>query len=360
VAQAHLSAVIEDRVRVEVVVGAGAVEEAGERLAGYDGAFLVLDSGLPSGLAGRVKAAVSRGTRLLGVSLGGGESAKSLSWVAGLWEAMASAGVTRGSVLVAAGGGALLDAAGFAAATYMRGIDTVYVPTTSLAMLDAAVGGKTGVNVAGAKNIVGAFHHPALVAADVGVLAGLPERQFRQGLAEAVKHAALESRLALERISRSSDDIMARDLEALSRLVEWSLSFKLSVVSRDYRERGLRRILNLGHTVAHAIEAASGFTVPHGEAVSMGLALEAELSVELAGLQPWEAGEIRDVLASLGLPVEASPGLLKAAASKLRMDKKRRGGAIAMPLLEAIGRPVIIEVDLAFLESWLRRAAGEG
>ena len=350
---------LREEVETEIVVGPGAVRVLSEKLGGYDGAFIAYDEGAPKWLVDAVNAHVSSSTRALGYLAGGGERVKDLEWVRVLWEALLSSGATRGSVVVAVGGGALLDAAGFAASTYMRGLDLVSIPTTSLAMMDAAVGGKTAVNLGGFKNVVGTYHHPRIVVADVEVLRGLPGRVFIQGLAEAVKHAALESRVRLRWLESSSERILERGDGALTSLVYWSLSFKMSVVERDYREGGWRRILNLGHTVGHALESASGFTIPHGEAVAMGLSVEAELSVELAGLSPGEVEELRAALRSYGLPTDPPRELLARASGALRADKKRVGGRIVMPLLESIGKPVLVEVGVEELGSWLKaRSSG--
>ena len=345
---------LREEVTTEVVVGPGAVKILSEKLRGYDGAFIAYDTGAPEWLLKAVKAHAGASTSLIGYISGGGEGVKDLRWVWGVWEALFSSGATRGSAVIAVGGGALLDAAGFAASTYMRGVDVVSIPTTSLAMMDAAVGGKTAVNVGVFKNLVGTYHHPRLVVADVEVLRGLPKKVFVQGLAEAVKHAALESRPRLRWIIEASGGVLGRDLEALTSLVDWSLSFKMSVVERDYRETGWRRILNLGHTLGHALESASGFTIAHGEAVSMGLSLEAELSVELAGLSPGEAEELRGALRSYGLPTDPPTGLLAKAAGTFKADKKRVGDRIVMPLLESIGKPALVEVGVEALKSWLR------
>ncbi len=345
---------IADAISAEIVVGSGVLGYVAERLEGYDGVFVAADPGAPSSFLKDVRRLLESSARLLGWAWGSGESVKSIEWVSGLWSMLSESGATRSSALVAVGGGALLDAAGFAASTYMRGIDTVYLPTTSLAMLDAAVGGKTAVNVGGVKNVVGTFHHPRIVAVEVSLLASMPGEVFRQGMAEAVKHAALDSRSRLEWLAASSNAIASRDLDALSALVEWSLSFKMGVVAADYRERrGLRSILNLGHTVAHAIEAASSFKVPHGDAVAMGLVIESLLSVELAGMDPGDARFIEDVLALFGLPTRPDKGLLRKAAGLVSRDKKRVGSTIKMPLLEAIGRPRLLEVEVGFLEKKL-------
>ena len=299
---------LREEVETEIIVGPGAVRVLSEKLGGHDGAFIAYDRGAPRWLLDAVKTHVGSSTRVLGYLAGGGEEVKDLGWVKRLWEALLSVGATRGSVIVAVGGGALLDAAGFAASTYMRGLDLTSIPTTSLAMMDAAVGGKTAVNLGGFKNVVGTYHHPRIVVADVEVLRELPHRVFLQGLAEAVKHAALESKARLRWLGSASRGVMERDVYVLTSLVDWSLSFKMSVVERDYREEGRRRILNLGHTVGHALESASGFTLPHGEAVAMGLSVEAELSVELVGLSPWEADELRATLKSYGLPTDPPEG----------------------------------------------------
>lgn len=291
----------------------------------------------------------SAGVRVLGFRRCGGEACKSVEWVLETWEWLVGVGASRGVTVFVLGGGALLDSAGFAAATYMRGLPTVLAPTTTLAAFDAAAGGKTAVNLGG-KNVIGAFHNPRAILVEPSLLAGLPERPFKSGFAEAVKHALLAGREAMNLIEFLAPEAAERRLESLARLALWSLDFKMSVVARDPRESGLRRILNLGHTVGHVVEAASGYRLTHGEAVSIGLAAELRLSEEEAGLDPGVAVWTAKVLRGLGLPLEppgdvASTALMEAR-RLLALDKKRLGDSIVMPLLEEPGKPVLRRVSI--------------
>lgn len=246
----------------------------------------------------------------------------------------------RDSALLALGGGVVGDLAGFVAATYQRGIPYVQVPTTLLAMLDASVGGKTGVDHPAGKNLIGSFHQPRAVWADVRTLRTLPAREFRAGLAEAVKHAAIADRDLLAFLERQASTLARLSPRALERLVERNCRIKARVVMRDERESGLRQILNFGHTIAHALESVAGYRLLHGEAVSLGMAVEATLSARLGGLRPAERDRLHRLLAALGLPVRlpprVSPGRVLAATYT---DKKARAGRPLYALPRRLGSP---------------------
>jgi 3-dehydroquinate synthase len=268
-----------------------------------------------------------------------GESSKSREEWSRLTDALLARGFGRDSALVALGGGVAGDLAGFVAATYMRGLPYLQAPTTLLAMLDASVGGKTGVDTAQGKNLVGAFHPPVAVVADPRVLHTLPEREYRSGLAEAVKHGLIAGREYFEWMERETGALLARDEAALTRLVRGSVEIKADVVSGDEREAGRRAILNAGHTVAHALEHATGYGLPHGEAVALGLVSECELAerLELAG--SGLRSRVASLLERLGLPVRLpvpmpAERLLAAMAS----DKKNRVREVRFALPTSLGR----------------------
>ncbi|KSW12419.1 hypothetical protein CF15_06745 [Pyrodictium occultum] len=360
---------VEDSIEVEIVVGPGARRELGRlaREAGpYSAAALVADGGAPRGpLRDLAEALRAAGLPVYEKTLPGGEGVKNLETLVGLWGWMAGHGLPRDTLLVAYGGGAVSDTAGFAAATYMRGIDWATVPTTLLSMADAAVGGKTAVNLS-AKNIVGAFHHPRIVLADVELAETLPREDYVSGLAEVVKHALLEGREFLDWLRRSAGRLLERDLAVLTEAVRRSLDAKMRIVARDYRERkGDRMLLNLGHTVAHALEKATGYTMRHGHAVAVGLVVEGIAASLKLGLPRETVEEVRELLASLGLPI-APPRELdpRSALEAVKLDKKRRGGRILVPMLRAVGDPVIVEMELgealSLLEEAWRIAAGAG
>lgn len=267
-----------------------------------------------------------------------GERSKTRETWSRLTDELLRLGFGRDSGIVALGGGVAGDLAGFVAATYMRGVPYVQVPTTLLAMLDASVGGKTGVDTAEGKNLIGAFHPPAAVLADPAVLATLPEREYRSGLAEAVKHGLIADREYFEWIEREAGRLVARDAAALRHLVRRSVEIKAAVVSEDEREGGRRAILNAGHTVAHAIEGATEYRVPHGEAVALGLVAEAALAAGLGLATPEPGARVVALLERLGLPTRvpepvSADGLIAAMGS----DKKNRGREIRFALPREIG-----------------------
>ena len=262
-----------------------------------------------------------------------GEQAKTVASLERLWQAFADAGLSRSDVVVSVGGGATTDLAGFAAATWMRGVRVVHVPTTLLAMVDAAVGGKTGINTAAGKNIVGAFHPPAAVLVDLDVLATLPKAEWINGMAEVVKAGFIADTGILDLI-RDDPDGHAGEL------VERSIAMKAAVVSEDLTEAGRREILNYGHTLGHAIERREGYRMPHGHAVSIGMVFAAELA-ELAGTAPpGIADEHRELLTTVGLPTTYDAGAFEELHDAMRLDKKARAGRLRFVVLAGLGKPV--------------------
>jgi 3-dehydroquinate synthase len=267
-----------------------------------------------------------------------GESSKTRESWARLTDELMERGFGRDTGLIALGGGVSGDLAGFVAATYMRGVPYLQIPTTLLAMLDASVGGKTGVDTALGKNLVGAFHPPTAVIADPRALATLPEREYRAGLAEAVKHGLIADEAYFAWIEQVVEPLGRRDTQVLTRLVRRSVEIKAEVVAEDERESGRRAILNAGHTVAHALEQASGYQLPHGEAVGLGLIVECHLAeraeVAAAGL----AERVARVLAELGLPVQMDGGFDPSALlMTMTRDKKNRDGKIHFALPARLG-----------------------
>jgi len=268
-----------------------------------------------------------------------GEASKSREWWARLTDGLLERGYGRDSGIVALGGGVAGDLAGFVAATYMRGVPCLQVPTTLLAMLDASVGGKTGVDAPQGKNLIGAFHPPVAVVADPVALGTLPEREYRSGLAEAVKHGLIADREYFHWIDSEAEALGRRDLATLTQLVRRSIEIKAEVVGADEREHGRRAILNAGHTVAHALERATNYALSHGEAVALGLVAECELA-RLLGIASGEVtAEVESLLQRLGLPVRyagtLSPGDVTEA---MRSDKKNRNARIRFALPRAVGQ----------------------
>jgi 3-dehydroquinate synthase len=279
------------------------------------------------------------GLRAASILVPGGEHGKRMETVSFLWDAFRDAGIGRRDAVIAVGGGASLDTVGFAAATFARGVPLVNVPTTLLAMVDASLGGKVGIDHGETKNLVGAFHHPALVITDPAVLASLTPRLLLNGVAEAVKEAVLASPLILDvlaavaeggRLSPPSNGgpqgpVLTDGL--VDWIVEQAVRIKAAYVAADPWDRGVRRSLNLGHTFAHAVESASGYTIPHGEAVSMGLVASATLGERLGVTREGTAERLRALLGGLGLPVAVPAGLSRdTMLGAIGADKKRLGG----------------------------------
>ncbi len=267
-----------------------------------------------------------------------GEASKTRATKERLEDALLAAGLGRDSVVIAAGGGVATDLAGFVAATYMRGVPFVAVPTSLLAMVDASIGGKTGVDHPLGKNLIGAFHQPAGVFIDVACLATLPEREYGNGLAEMVKAGVVRDAGLFESLSQQPDRVLARDPQTMTSLIVRSCAVKAAVVGADEREGDLRKILNFGHTIGHAIETVTGWSIPHGEAVSIGMVAEARLAAGLGLAAPDTAGIVERTLAALGLPVALPEGAATAAIlGAARRDKKTRGGATTYVLPSRLG-----------------------
>ena len=350
------------KVESRVLVGRGSVGRLPGLVAGMDpsSVVVVVDSGLPRVVVeGLVSGLRGEGMDVSVLDGGGGENAKSLAVLEGLWAGMARAGVTRDSVVVAVGGGALLDVAGFAAATYMRGVRSVYVPTTTLAQADAGIGGKTGVDLAGLKNVVGAFHMPVYTIVDPGLLAGLPWEVYISGYAEIVKHAALRGRRWVEYVGERVSGVVSRDPGVVEELVRFSIETKVDFIRRDYREKGVRALLNFGHTLGHAVESVSGYRVGHGQAVAVGMVGEALLASRVLGFPREELDLLVEVLSGLGLPTRTEifvEGLLDA----MRHDKKFLRGKPRLPLPRRFGVFKVVELGWGDVEDWLRRLVSRG
>ncbi len=267
-----------------------------------------------------------------------GEQSKSRAQWGALSDQLLDRGFGRDSAIVALGGGVIGDLAGFVAATYLRGIPCLQVPTTLLAMLDASVGGKTGVDTPHGKNLIGAFHPPAAVVADPLVLRTLPEREYRAGLAEAVKHGLIADAGYFAWLGESAAAIARRDETTLTTLVRRSVQIKAAVVGEDERESGRRAILNAGHTVAHAVEHASGYALPHGEAVALGLVAECELAEAMGIGRRGLGAEVAALLRRLGLPVRLEDGLPRdRVLAAMAADKKNRAARVRFALPRDVG-----------------------
>ena len=267
-----------------------------------------------------------------------GESSKSVRVWGALVSQVLRSGIGRDGFLVALGGGVVGDLAGFVAATVMRGVRYLHVPTTLLAQVDSSVGGKTGIDHAIGKNLIGAFHQPVGVVIDPSVLRTLPVRQFRAGLAEVIKIGVALDRTLLRALERQASAVLRRDPSALSAIVAHAVGLKAAVVGADEREADLRKSLNLGHTIGHAVEAASGYSMLHGECVAIGMAAEGRIAVRLGFLTPRDERRILMTLRRFGLPTKM-PKLRSASAfaQALTADKKARLGVPEFSLPAGIG-----------------------
>jgi 3-dehydroquinate synthase len=312
--------------------------------------LLAVDEGVRTRWAPAAHASLeAAGFRAHVVPLRADESEKSMEAVQRIWTSMLQAGMQRSDALVALGGGIVGDLAGFAAATYLRGVPLVMAPTTLLAMVDAAIGGKTGVNLplpkgGLGKNLAGAFHAPAWVLCDVDTLATLSDRDFRCGLAECVKHALIADPTLLEWIGASRAAILGREPASLEELVRRSAAIKAAVVSRDEFERGERAHLNLGHTFGHALESLLHERLRHGEAVAIGL-VAATAASRAAGWWPdADPAAVAADLAQLGLPTKVPVPVERTALdAAMGFDKKGAGGRRRLVLLRGLGKPGVLE-----------------
>ena len=283
-----------------------------------------------------------------------GESYKDWATLQKIFDALLTYGADRKSVLIALGGGVIGDMVGFAAASFMRGIRFIQVPTTLLAQVDSSVGGKTGINHPLGKNMIGAFHQPVAVVADLDTLKSLPPRELSAGLAEVIKHGAIADAKFFDWIEAHRQELLNCDSKAMSHAVERSCEIKSAVVAADEKESGIRAILNFGHTFGHAIESGLGYGEwLHGEAVGCGMVMAADLSSRLGYLQTEDVNRIKKLIAAMGLP-DGAPKLGNDRYFELmRIDKKSEGGEIRYITLETIGKAKIEAVDDAIVNQVL-------
>jgi 3-dehydroquinate synthase len=337
----------------EVVVGEGLLDEVGSRTAalGYGGrAALVTSQRVGALYTDRVLASL-RSARLdpIVVEMPDGEEHKSVTWLTTVQDRLLEAGLDRRAPVVALGGGVVTDLAGFAAATLLRGLPTVLLPTTLLGQVDAAIGGKTAVNHVRGKNLIGLFHQPRLVLADVGVLATLEQREFAAGVAEVIKYGAIGDARLFGRLEADLAALMTgREPGVLVPVVAACARQKAAIVVTDEREeRGERAVLNFGHTVGHALEAATGYRrFLHGEAVAIGMVAAARISARLGRCGAEIAERLARLLMSAGLPTEIPGDVSRdALLAAVQGDKKSRGGRIRFVCIEAIGRTGFVELS---------------
>lgn len=326
----------------DVIVEAGALAHLPQLLAGTAPGhhyLIIADRNVAAALGDTTRASLeAAGYRVSLLTFEAGEANKNHASWAALTDAIVAEGAGRDSVVIALGGGVTGDLAGFVAATYLRGVPLVQIPTSLLAMLDSSVGGKTGIDLEAGKNLVGSFHSPRLVIADPLVLATLPARELRAGLAEAVKHGAIADRDYFAWIADVARDLLAGDPDALARLVHRSVEIKAQFAAADPFETGPRKALNYGHTIGHAVEALSGYALPHGFAVAIGMVAEARLGEAEGITEPGTENALRSVLQLLGLPVaipaEMTPDRIVELA---RRDKKARAARTRYTMIARIG-----------------------
>ncbi len=337
-----------------VWLGRGLLDDAGSRLVSPSGRFLLVSSRAAREPVAAIRAALA-GRLLLDLELEDSEESKTLDSVRGIADRALEAGVRRDDAFVAAGGGVVTDVVGFAAAIVLRGVTWNAVPTTVAGMADAAIGGKTGVDHALGKNLLGAFHPPRAVLVDPAAAATLSDRDYRSGLVEAVKAAWIRDANLSGHAERLLDSILARDETALLEIVSGAVRVKADIVSADPREGDLRRLLNFGHTLGHAFEAAGGYrALRHGEAVAWGIAAAVAISRARAGLSAVDASRVLATLARLG-PFPEPERSAEELRPRLARDKKATSRGIAGVLLERIGHARVEESIPE--DEWLQEAA---
>ncbi len=333
-----------EQARCEITVARGNAGRIGALLRTHVPAHayaVVADDTVAALHGSRVLAALEEaGLRARLHSFDAGEARKTPATWAALLEALAADGFGRDACVIGLGGGVTCDLAGFVAATFLRGVPLVQVPTTLLAMVDAAIGGKSGVDLEAGKNLAGAFWQPRLVVVDPDLLRTLPDVELRAGLAEAVKHGAIADADGFAWLEGNGSSLVEREPAALRRVVEASIRVKAAVVAEDAHEAGARAILNFGHTIAHALERVTGYRLAHGPAVAIGMVVEARLGERLGATEPETAARIGRLVESLGLPASAPAGIdAGAVLEATRTDKKAREGAVRYSLIRAIGAP---------------------
>ena len=319
----------------QIIIEPGALDRMAAHLPGAHQYVIIADSNVEQLYGARLRSHIPNSHLL---SFAAGEANKTRETWQVLTDRMLDLHIARDSCVVALGGGVTCDLAGFVAATYMRGVPVVQVPTSLLAMIDAAVGGKTGVDVPAGKNLVGAFHQPHVVVIDPAVLSTLPDAELSNGLAEAVKHGAIADRAYLEWITESAASIFDRRMHTLESLIRRSVEIKSAFVKDDVREAGARAALNFWHTVAHALEQLSHYEITHGQAVGLGMMIEAEIGVAMGVTHEHVTADIATALAHVRLPdsIVFHNGLPLIEATG--HDKKSRSGEVRYVLLETVGK----------------------
>ncbi|MFB8385889.1 3-dehydroquinate synthase [Microbacterium sp. NPDC055910] len=342
-----------------ITVGRGILRSLGEQLPEAARKVLIVHPPTLAAQAEALRDSLLGDREVLLAEIPDAEAGKRIEVAAFCWQVMGKADFTRTDVVVGFGGGAVTDLAGFVAATWLRGIEVVQVPTTVLGMVDAAVGGKTGVNTAEGKNLVGAFWPPASVVCDLDLLDSLSRNETVAGYAEVVKAGFIWAPEILDLIEADPDKAVDPHSDAFRRAIELAIDMKARVVSEDFREAGLREILNYGHTLGHAIEHAERYRWRHGAAISVGMVFAAELSRLAGRLSDDAAQRHRSILDLLGLPTTYRAGAWPQLKASMQRDKKSRGGMLRFIVLDEIGRPTVLQApDESLLFAAYQEVAG--
>lgn len=327
-----------------VVVGPGAMEDIPQHIPGDAKKLLIIHAPALSRIAEQMKEDLSGEREVFLAEVPDAEAAKRVEVAAFCWGILGQLDFQRNDAILGLGGGATTDLAGFVAAAWLRGVALIQVPTTVLAMVDAAVGGKTGVNTQEGKNLVGVFYSPRAVIADTDVLAGLGDNEVKAGMAEVVKCGFISDPAILDVIEANPEEAIDTASEVFVDLVRRAVAVKAAVVGDDFRESGLREILNYGHTLGHAIEHAERYQWRHGAAISIGMVFAAELSRIVANLSDEDVERHRRILGSLGLPLDYPQGRWRTLLATMQKDKKARGGVVRFVVLDAPGKPRVLAI----------------
>ncbi|GAA4155386.1 3-dehydroquinate synthase [Gryllotalpicola daejeonensis] len=325
-----------------VTVGYGVRESLADKLGGDVSKVLIVHAPTLAAAAAELRETLADRYQVLLAEVPDGEAAKRVEVAAFCWQIMGQADFTRSDAVIGFGGGATTDLAGFVAATWLRGVKLIQVPTTVLGMVDAAVGGKTGINTAEGKNLVGSFYAPSAVIADLETIPSLPRNDLLAGFAEIVKCGFIAEPEILEIVEADVDKATDASSDEFRRVVELSIALKARVVGEDFKEAGLREILNYGHTLGHAIEHAERYQWRHGAAISVGMVYAAELSRLAGRLSDAAADRHRSILTSLTLPTTYPLGRWQTLLATMRRDKKARGAMMRFIVLDEIGRPTVL------------------
>ena len=341
-----------------VLIETGSASDVASHIdSGSSGRLIVISDSNVAPLYGRplVSALAARGRDARMVVFPAGEASKNIKTVVALWDEVFTAPLDRGDTVVAVGGGVAGDIGGFVASTLMRGVDVIQVPTTLLAMADAAIGGKTGFNLPAGKNLVGAFHQPRAVLCWIDALETLDERELRSGMAEVIKSSLIDGPDAVSELGEVMKAALTRDRDALERAVKIGAGLKARIVSEDVKEKGTRALLNLGHTFGHAIEQASGYGAwTHGEAVAIGMIMASEFTCDIDGGSRSTVDLVRQLIVDANLPAGSPDLTIHQWIDPMCRDKKRSRDAIRLILCRAPGQCYTRETSISELEQWFR------